>query len=71
MRPPGGWRVAQATMSVSALAAGRSTTRTWTLTAPRGRRVGSLRTEATWTGPGGMGGALRTFATATATARRR
>jgi predicted alpha-1,2-mannosidase len=70
MRPPGGWRAAQATMSVSALAAGRSTTRTWTLTAPRGRRAGSLRAEATWTGPGGMGGALRTFATATARARR-
>jgi predicted alpha-1,2-mannosidase len=71
MRPPGGWRAAQANMSVAALAAGRSTTRTWTLTASRGRRIGPVRAEATWTGPGGMGGALRTFATATATARRR
>jgi hypothetical protein len=58
-------------MSVSALAAGRSITRTWILTAPRGRHAGSLQAEASWDGPGGSGGALRTFATATATTRGR
>jgi predicted alpha-1,2-mannosidase len=71
IRPPGGWSARRASMSVSALAAGRSITRTWILTAPRGRHAGPLRAEASWDGPGGSGGALRTFATATATTRGR
>ncbi|HEY2600141.1 MAG TPA: GH92 family glycosyl hydrolase, partial [Thermoleophilaceae bacterium] len=68
LRPPGGWSARRATVAVAGLAAGRSTTRTLTLTAPRRRRVGSVRVEATWSGPGGGGGALRTFATDTARA---
>jgi predicted alpha-1,2-mannosidase len=69
MRPPGGWSAGRASMSVAALAAGRSTSRTWTLRAPHRRRSGSLRVEAIWSGPGGSGGALRTFATGTASVR--
>jgi hypothetical protein len=71
MRPPGGWSAGRASMSVAALAAGRSTSRTWTLRAPHRRRSGSLRVEAIWSGPGGSGGALRTFATGTASVRLR
>jgi hypothetical protein len=70
MRPPGGWSAGYASMSVSPLAAGRATSRVWTLRAPRGRRSGSLRVEAMWNGPGGSGRALRAFATGTASTRR-
>lgn len=60
---PGGWASARGWVAVSALAAGRSTRRTWNLRA-RPRSSGSIRAEAQWNG----GRALRTFATTTARA---
>ena len=48
-------RMGGRTLAFGTLAAGRSATRRW--------RVGGTRAEATWHGPGGTGGALRTFAT--------
>jgi predicted alpha-1,2-mannosidase len=66
LRLPGGWSASQGWVAVSALDAGRSTSRTWTL---RGRAgsAGAVRAEATWSG----GRALRTFATTRARVSRR
>jgi predicted alpha-1,2-mannosidase len=65
VRPPGGWSASRGQVAISALGAGRSTRRTWTL---RGRpgRVGWVRAEVEWSG----GRALRAFATAPARVRR-
>jgi putative alpha-1,2-mannosidase len=48
-------RMGGRSLTFGTLGAGRSATRLW--------RVGGTRAEATWHGPGGTGGALRTFAT--------
>jgi len=61
IRLPGGWSASRGSVAISALGAGRSTRRTWTLRAPPGR-AGSIRAEVEWSG----GRALRTFATTTA-----
>jgi predicted alpha-1,2-mannosidase len=59
----GGWAATRGWVAISALDAGRSTNRTWTLRARPNSR-GTVRAEAQWNG----GRALRTFATSTARA---
>jgi predicted alpha-1,2-mannosidase len=62
---PGGWSAGRGTIAISALGAGRSARRTWTLRGHRGR-LGSVRGEVEWSG----GRALRSFATTRARVRR-
>jgi predicted alpha-1,2-mannosidase len=64
VRLPGGWSADRGTIAISALGAGRTTRRTWTLRAHPGR-LGSIRAEVEWSG----GRALRSFATPTARVR--
>jgi hypothetical protein len=65
VRLPGGWSASRGRIAISALGAGRTTRRVWTL---RGRagRLGSVRAEVQWSG----GRALRSFATTRARVRR-
>jgi hypothetical protein len=51
------------------VAPGRSAAVVFTLRGPR--RAARLRVDATWSGPGGSGRALRTFATGSARVRGR
>jgi predicted alpha-1,2-mannosidase len=66
LRVPGGWSASRGWVAVSALGAGRSTSRTWTLSGRAGS-VRAVRAEAQWSG----GRALRTFATTMARVPRR
>jgi hypothetical protein len=68
---PGGWLAAPGTrLAVATLRAGATVRVTWRLTAAV-VQAAPVRVDLTWSGPGGSGAALRTFATGTANATRR
>ena len=71
LRAPRGWSAGLISGPVRALGPGDSATQTWLLRPHGGRRRVRVRADARWSGPGGPGDALRTFAKATARAGRR
>lgn len=71
LRLPRGWSAKPTSRTLATLGAGRVVSVTWRLRSRPGQRVAPVRADASWSGPGGRGRALRTFANGTVHARRR